>query len=498
MNTRLYYLCLIVLLVFKTDPVHLERLKMMFETKRKAKHAYVVSAVLGLILCLGLLLLSACSVGLSSASPETMTSSAAPSDTTAPASPSSGNSDEENIEASKALVEGFGKVLKNVSLLAPSDDIAKSMDDNYAQYVTPGLLTAWKADPSAAPGRLTSSPWPDRIEILSVEKSAAGDYALSGKIIEVTSTEVQNGGAAATRPFNAVVILTDKGMLISEWNFIVTDDTVVYSNTDYGFDFRLPSNWNGYAILADMWQGSPLTEGLDLLNSGPKLIIRSPQWTSDNPIYDIPIMVFTVAQWEAVQKEQLAVSAAPVPPTELDRNDSYIFALPPRYDFYDLPGLADVTAILSGNPLTATENIGILPTDVSGFKISYNNTQFGFSFDLPITWAGYTVVYESWSGTPLTEVVKPESGLALLLRNPKWTAENPTQDIPIMVFSIDQWNALQGENFSVSAAPIPPSELGRNSNYIFALPARYNYAYLPGYEEVDVLITGNPLHAYTS
>jgi hypothetical protein len=46
----------------------------------------------------------------------------------------------------------------------------------------------------------------------------------------------------------------------------------------------------------------------------------------------------------------------------------------------------------------------------------------------------------------------------------------------------------------VSAAPIPPSELGRNSSYVFALPARYNFAFLPGYEAVDKLLQGKPLH----
>jgi hypothetical protein len=49
-----------------------------------------------------------------------------------------------------------------------------------------------------------------------------------------------------------------------------------------------------------------------------------------------------------------------------------------------------------------------------------------------------------------------------------------------MIFTIDQWNLIQQEKISVSAAPIGPSKLGQNSKYIFALPARYNFAYETG------------------
>jgi len=38
-------------------------------------------------------------------------------------------------------------------------------------------------------------------------------------------------------------------------------------------------------------------------------------------------------------------------------------------------------------------------------------------------------------------------------------------------------DSLQQEKFHIGAAPINPSELGRNTKYVFALPARYNYAF---------------------
>ena len=89
-----------------------------------------------------------------------------------------------------------------------------------------------------------------------------------------------------------------------------------------------------------------------------------------------------------------------------------------------------------------------------------------------------------------------EHELEILVGHPKWTVEDPRQDIPIMIFTIAQWNKLEKEEFSVSAAPIGPMELGRNARYVFALPARYNFAFLPGWEEVDEIVQTNPLKAF--
>ena len=65
-----------------------------------------------------------------------------------------------------------------------------------------------------------------------------------------------------------------------------------------------------------------------------------------------------------------------------------------------------------------------------------------------------------------------------------------------MVFTLTQWDSLQQGKFYVSAAPINPSELGRNIKYVFALPARYNYVFPTGWEEVEKILEGNPLKAF--
>ncbi|MGI6145119.1 MAG: copper amine oxidase N-terminal domain-containing protein [Clostridia bacterium] len=126
--------------------------------------------------------------------------------------------------------------------------------------------------------------------------------------------------------------------------------------------------------------------------------------------------------------------------------------------------------------------------------ITYENKQYGFIFSLPESWQGYQIVMDKWEGKAIDENAKiVESGPLLMIRHPEWTAENVRQDIPIMIFTLGQWNAVQNHEFAVSAAPIGPSELGRNNQYVFALPARYNFAFPTGYEEVEDILNSDPL-----
>jgi heme/copper-type cytochrome/quinol oxidase subunit 2 len=128
--------------------------------------------------------------------------------------------------------------------------------------------------------------------------------------------------------------------------------------------------------------------------------------------------------------------------------------------------------------------------------IIYNNNQYGFNFTLPSSWKGYSIVSTNWEGNMVDTLNQNVRGPEISIRHPLWSVLNPRQDIPIMVFTLDQWNLIQAEKLSVSAAPIPPSEFGRNANYVFALPARYNFAFPTGYEEVDKIIQGKPLQAF--
>lgn len=122
----------------------------------------------------------------------------------------------------------------------------------------------------------------------------------------------------------------------------------------------------------------------------------------------------------------------------------------------------------------------------------YDNAEYGFTFTLPESWEGYQIVSDSWEGIA-TDQEQMENGQILLIRHPAWTEEKPRQDIPIMIFTLNQWSSLEKGEFHIGAAPIGPTLLGKNNEYVFALPARYNFAFLEGYEEVKDILENNPL-----
>lgn len=151
---------------------------------------------------------------------------------------------------------------------------------------------------------------------------------------------------------------------------------------------------------------------------------------------------------------------------------------------------------------TALDGAPSVPADhtVPGPGIVYRNAQYGFCFTLPASWRGYRLIWEKWEGGRMNGLEnKPNKdpkilqGPKLSIRNPNWTQTNHYEDIPIMIFTRWQWKLAK--DYIFSPAPIGPSELGRNRRYVFALPARYNYDFATGWEEVDKQIRGGALQA---
>lgn len=259
------------------------------------------------------------------------------------------------------FVQGFGEQLKMVSLLVPEDMLKDTMEEYYGDYVSAELIEKWLKDPENALGRLLSSPWPERIEVLSVEKTDGNGYIVKGTIIEVTSVEMKEGGSAARKPVTFYVNKIDDKWAITGAETgdyeEIQKDFILYKNDEYGFTFTLPESWKGYGIQNEVWQGEPVNEesnaDVDKDITGQIIYIRHPQWTEDNPRQDIPIMIFTAKQWESMQNGDFAVGAAPVAPSKLGENSEYVFLLPARYNYAFLTGFEEVSEILEGNPLTA-------------------------------------------------------------------------------------------------------------------------------------------------
>ncbi|HCX62881.1 MAG TPA: hypothetical protein DHU59_10635 [Clostridiales bacterium] len=137
----------------------------------------------------------------------------------------SGNemSDESERNEIIKLVQNFGEQLKMVSLLAPEDIIKENMEKHYGEYVTPKLIEDWLNDPMKAPGRFLSSPWPERIDILEVEKLSEDEYEVTGNIIELTSVELKEGGIASKKSIILNIKKYDGKWLIDAFNFGESD-----------------------------------------------------------------------------------------------------------------------------------------------------------------------------------------------------------------------------------------------------------------------------------
>jgi len=144
----------------------------------------------------------------------------------------------------------------------------------------------------------------------------------------------------------------------------------------------------------------------------------------------------------------------------------------------------------------AAQTPSATPAPQAGPQIEYKNKQYKFCFSLPASWKSYSIVTDQWRGTAINSPQQGQviaRGPIISIRHPLWTAQNPRQDIPIMVFTLRQWKSLQKESFTVSAAPIGPRELGRNHDYVFALPPRFDFTAFTGVEEVDQIVNGAPL-----
>jgi predicted carbohydrate-binding protein with CBM5 and CBM33 domain len=134
-------------------------------------------------------------------------------------------------------------------------------------------------------------------------------------------------------------------------------------------------------------------------------------------------------------------------------------------------------------------------TPASTDAVEYRNAKYAFAFSLPQGWKGYTVVTDQWEASDAQKGAV-ERGPIVRIRHPGWTKENPRQDIPIMIFTLAQWDSAEKGSLYVAGSPLGFHELGRNRKYAFALSSRYNEAEVAGREEVDKIVQHEPLHPF--
>lgn len=164
--------------------------------------------------------------------------------------------DKQNQKSAEHTVQIFGERMKNVSLLAPTEILNQNIREAYGDLVSVDLIDKWVIDPESAPGRLVSSPWPDRIEILKIKRLFSESYEISGDIIEITSAETEEGGIAAKRSIVLTVSKTDGKWLITDAVLGEYDDTAswkTFTDQTTGVEFRYPEELPALFIHSQVW-----------------------------------------------------------------------------------------------------------------------------------------------------------------------------------------------------------------------------------------------------
>jgi len=122
------------------------------------------------------------------------------------------------VPAIRQVVAEFGQELKQVELGADRETAIAAIEKHYRRLVSPTLMEEWMADPSRAPGRLVSSPSPDRIEIDSVLALSGSRYRVVGRVMEMTSVEVSQHLPGSATPVEMTLEKEQGRWLITQYS----------------------------------------------------------------------------------------------------------------------------------------------------------------------------------------------------------------------------------------------------------------------------------------
>jgi hypothetical protein len=146
-----------------------------------------------------------------------------------------------------------------------------------------------------------------------------------------------------------------------------------------------------------------------------------------------------------------------------------------------IPVIPVVTATSTPVVVATSTNVVASSTETTtdSSTITYKNTGFGFSLELPKSWEGYKVS----TGTV-------EFGVSVTI-TPKSSTNNDNREfVPVLIYPISKWKEWEKDGFASypTAAPIGPTERARNTDYVFATAPRYNFSFATGTEEVEEIV----------
>lgn len=112
------------------------------------------------------------------------------------------------------------------------------------------------------------------------------------------------------------------------------------------------------------------------------------------------------------------------------------------------------------------------PAGRAAKRVVYVNRKYGFRLRLPDECRGFSIEPSSWNAPYRGGSRGEESGPRFIVHCPAEDGGN--ENVPIMVFTRKQW--VRVDDLELSASPYGPGELGSNRRYVFALPARWEFA----------------------
>jgi hypothetical protein len=126
-----------------------------------------------------------------------------------------------------------------------------------------------------------------------------------------------------------------------------------YHNSQYNSTFCLPANWKGYSVLTRQWEGeeyAPEKDTVVKVADGPIIVLRNPQWKTNNLYQDIPVYIFTRQQWDDIHLGKYDAVGAGGVIDEIWHNDKYVFGIHSRYNADDsINGWSKVQGIVNQN-----------------------------------------------------------------------------------------------------------------------------------------------------
>jgi len=136
-------------------------------------------------------------------------------------------------------------------------------------------------------------------------------------------------------------------------------------------------------------------------------------------------------------------------------------------------------------------------SEPSALPVRYRNPLYDLTFYLPASWRGYSISIqqledECYSAAEDKRITASHTPM-ITLRHPRWRASARYQDIPILVFTRLQWDALHhGKLWPSVFAGGTMDELWHTERFVFAMSSRYNADdEVTGWQEVAHILKQN-------